>query len=84
MLWTTIGNREDYGTKVHYEYNDLVSPLNFTEGLSIDYRQFDEASITPRSEFDYDLSYTKSFYLNLPIDGQVSATKNGVSRTNHN
>lgn len=66
----TIGKtRADYGTDVLYFPNDGTgSPqINFTEGVFIDYRAFDQANITPAYEFGYGLSYTTFAYSNLRV-----------------
>lgn len=66
--WTIGKQREDYGTDVMY-VPDAPSPnLNFTEGLFIDYRHFDQAGIEPRFEFGFGLSYTNFSYSNLRIE----------------
>ncbi|KAF6805234.1 glycosyl hydrolase family protein [Colletotrichum musicola] len=59
----TIGKRPgDYGTAV------IRGDDNFSEGLYIDYRHFDEANIEPRYEFGFGLCefYTLSFHLLSP------------------
>lgn len=66
----TIGaKREDYGTDVMYTPNNGndAPQDNFSEGIFIDYRQFDRANITPTYEFGYGLSYTTFSYSNLQI-----------------
>lgn len=66
----TIGKtRADYGTDVLYFPNDAtgVPQINFTEGVFIDYRAFDQGNITPAYEFGYGLSYTTFSYSNLKV-----------------
>lgn len=50
----------DYGpgAEVLYYPNGIVPQQNFTEGLFIDYRHFDEERSMPRFEFGFGLSYT--------------------------
>jgi beta-glucosidase len=53
----------DYGAT----WNDAQVD-DFTEGLFIDYRHFDQNGITPRYEFGYGLSYTKFDYAGITVD----------------
>ncbi|CAG8060080.1 unnamed protein product [Penicillium olsonii] len=55
--------------------------LNFTEGLMIDYRHFDEQNIKPLYEFGYGLSYT-SFDLDSHVSVKHLRTTN-QSRLDH-
>jgi beta-glucosidase len=66
----TIGKSlDDYGpgAKILYYANGAVPQQNFTEGLYIDYRHFDEYDIEPRFEFGFGLSYTTFEYSNLVV-----------------
>ena len=66
----TLGRtRQDYGTDVLYKANngEDAPQLNFTEGIFIDYRSFDQRDIDPVYEFGYGLSYTNFSYSNLQI-----------------
>ncbi|KAI9821322.1 MAG: hypothetical protein M1827_004058 [Pycnora praestabilis] len=67
LPWTVAKAQEDYGTNVLYIPNGPVPQINFTEGLFIDYRHFDEASIEPRFEFGFGLSYTTFDYQDIDI-----------------
>jgi beta-glucosidase len=47
---------------------ELFPQSNFTEGVYIDYRAFDQKNITPRYEFGYGLTYTTFEYSDLTIE----------------
>ena len=78
--WTIAKYRGDYGTDVLYQPNALVPQINFTEGLFIDYRHFDQAGIEPRFEFGYGLSYTTFNYQCIEIQA-LSSNSTGSSST---
>lgn len=71
LPYTVARNESDYG--------DLLKPVlgdgqfanfpqaNFSEGVFLDYRRFDQANIQPRYEFGFGLSYTTFAYSNLVI-----------------
>ena len=64
----TVGKSlSDYGPggQIMYKPNGLAPQQNFKEGLLIDYRHFDNHSITPRYEFGFGLSYTTFTFSNL-------------------
>jgi beta-glucosidase len=60
----------DYGTQLITSGSGTVQ-IPYSEGLFIDYRHFDQASITPRYEFGFGLSYTTFKYSALSIAGSV-------------
>ncbi|KAI1264945.1 glycoside hydrolase family 3 protein [Xylariaceae sp. FL1019] len=67
--FTWAKKREDYGTDVLYEPNNGNGPpqQEFTEGVFIDYRHFDEAGIEPIREFGFGLSYTTFKYSKISV-----------------
>jgi beta-glucosidase len=67
--FTWAKKREDYGTDVLYEPNNGNGPpqQDFSEGVYIDYRHFDQAGIEPIFEFGHGLSYTTFKYSNIRI-----------------
>ncbi|RYP39591.1 hypothetical protein DL767_002139 [Monosporascus sp. MG133] len=48
--------------------DDYSPQCDFTEGVYIDYRDFDARNITPRFEFGFGLSYTSFEYSSLSVD----------------
>lgn len=56
LPYTIAKQLSDYGTAV------VNGDDSYPEGLYIDYRHFDKASITPRYEFGFGLSYTTFTY----------------------
>ncbi|KAM5538168.1 hypothetical protein V8D89_008055 [Ganoderma adspersum] len=69
--FTIAKNETDYSARVTYTGSGIV-PINYTEGISIDYRHFDAANIEPRFEFGFGLSYTTFSYSNLKINGSTA------------
>ncbi|KAF3939132.1 Beta-glucosidase [Dactylella cylindrospora] len=66
----TIGKSlEDYGPNgdILREPNARMPQDDFSEGLNIDYRYFDNNGIEPRFEFGFGLSYTTFEYGNITI-----------------
>jgi beta-glucosidase len=53
LVFTLAKNDSDYGTNITETYTS-----NYTEGVFLDYRHFDQNNITPRFHFGYGLSYT--------------------------
>jgi beta-glucosidase len=77
LPYTVAHNESDYGNLL----NSTVDPThpaflqsNFTEGLYIDYRAFDQKNITPRYEFGYGLSYTTFEHADLAIDAVTNVS----------
>ena len=69
----TMGeNIDDYGVKVLQEANNGngAPQADFTEGVFIDYRHFDQHNITPVYEFGYGLSYTTFSFSDLQVQNQ--------------
>nr|AMR94085.1 glycoside hydrolase family 3 beta-glucosidase [Evansstolkia leycettana] len=66
LPYTIAKQFSDYGTTWTTSLVD-----DFTEGLFIDYRHFDENNITPRYEFGYGLSYTTFKYSDLDVNVQA-------------
>jgi len=62
----------DYAAQVVYSGQPTV-PINYDEGLLIDYRHFDSANIQPRFEFGFGLSYTTFDYQSLSVSGSVGS-----------
>ncbi|KAI1266942.1 glycoside hydrolase family 3 protein [Xylariaceae sp. FL1019] len=72
LPYTIAKSASDYGTTI------ASGDDNFKEGLYVDYRHFDQSSITPRYEFGYGLSYTNFTYSNIFVDGRpVSGAASG-------
>ncbi|RMY57759.1 hypothetical protein D0863_12505 [Hortaea werneckii] len=79
LPWTIGKKREDYGTDVMYIPDGPEPNLNFTEGLFIDYRHFDQAGIEPRFEFGFGMSYTTFSYSNLRV-AAVDASNTSIGK----
>ena len=79
LPWTVAKNRSDYGTDVLYQPNAPVPQINFTEGLYIDYRHFDQAQIQSRFEFGFGLSYTNFSYQSIQIQALSNGSKPSIS-----
>ncbi|CAF5164904.1 unnamed protein product, partial [Rotaria magnacalcarata] len=62
LVFTLAKNDSDYGTDISESYNS-----NYTEGVFLDYRHFDEHNIVPRYFFGYGLSYTTFAFSSLDI-----------------
>ncbi|KAH6857126.1 glycoside hydrolase superfamily [Chaetomium sp. MPI-CAGE-AT-0009] len=67
LVYSIAKRAEDYGTAPARGNDD------FSEGLFIDYRHFDNAKIEPRYEFGFGLSYTNFTYADLAVTSTVTA-----------
>ena len=66
----TVGKSlSDYGPagQILFKPNGIVPQQNFKEGLFVDYRYFDNQSISPRYEFGFGLSYTTFTFSDLSL-----------------
>ncbi|EDN91985.1 hypothetical protein SS1G_07847 [Sclerotinia sclerotiorum 1980 UF-70] len=70
LPFTIAKTQSDYGTAI------ANGDDNYSEGLFIDYRHFDQAGLTPRYEFGYGLSYSSFSYSNL-ILSSISSSSTG-------
>ncbi|KAI5855088.1 glycoside hydrolase family 3 protein [Durotheca rogersii] len=71
LPYTLAKNESDYAVYApcgRGPSNTTDPQCDFTEGVYIDYRHFDEQDITPRYEFGYGLSYTTFNYSSLSIE----------------
>lgn len=75
LPYTIARNESDYGSllapKTASGWDRYFPQDNFTEGVFIDYRAFDENDIQPRFEFGFGLTYTTFKYSNLQIKNTV-------------
>ncbi|SPJ75967.1 probable beta-glucosidase precursor [Fusarium torulosum] len=76
LPYTLAKNETDY---VPYapcgrEENSNDPQCDFTEGVYLDYRSFDDRNITPRYEFGYGLSYTKFEYSSLSVKARTESS----------
>ncbi|KAI2613255.1 glycoside hydrolase family 3 protein [Hypoxylon sp. NC1633] len=71
LPYTLARNESDYAVYApcgRGPSNTTDPQCDFTEGVYVDYRHFDEKNLTPRYEFGYGLSYTTFDYSALSID----------------
>lgn len=81
LPYTVAKNESDYNVlSPSYAINEFeyFPQSDFSEGVFIDYRDFDQKNITPRFEFGFGLSYTSFAYAHLNI-----APTPGVSAAYH-
>lgn len=69
LPYTIAKNESDYGPLLAPDQPEGIfidfPQSNFTEGLYIDYKRFDELNIEPRYEFGFGLTYTTFEYFGL-------------------
>ncbi|KAF1920656.1 beta-glucosidase-like protein [Ampelomyces quisqualis] len=71
LPYTVARQESDYGALLNSTVDESVPPFlqsNFSEGLYIDYRDFEKRNVTPRYEFGFGLSYTTFEYAGLAIE----------------
>lgn len=81
LPYTIAKNESDYTPykPCGREGNSKDPQCDFTEGVYLDYRSFDDRDITPRYEFGYGLSYTKFKYSSLSVKvDQTASSASGV------
>lgn len=77
LPYTVARSESDYGALLNSTFDPSIPAFlqsNFTEGLYIDYRNFNKRNITPLYEFGYGLSYTTFGYSNLAIEPVFNAS----------
>ncbi|KAG1742563.1 glycoside hydrolase family 3 protein [Suillus lakei] len=68
LPYTIAKDLADYPAQlVTNDSRSKIVTIDYTEGLFIDYRHFDQADITPRFEFGFGLSYTTFSYSELCV-----------------
>jgi beta-glucosidase len=69
MTYTVARNESDYNVPIARPADEffLFPQDDFTEGVYIDYRDFDRKNITPRYEFGFGLTYTTFEYSDLSV-----------------
>jgi beta-glucosidase len=87
LPYTVARNEAEYGPSLAPVLTDNTSDYryfpqdNFSEGVYIDYRAFDQQSMEPRFEFGFGLSYSTFGYSNLRINrvatGVLSSAPSG-------
>ncbi|KEY66084.1 hypothetical protein S7711_09204 [Stachybotrys chartarum IBT 7711] len=78
LPYTVARNESDYGNmlgpdRAEGEFVNFPQS-DFTEGVYVDYRRFDQQDITPRYEFGFGLSYTTFEFSNLTVQARRNAS----------
>jgi len=74
LPYTIAKSINDYSAEVIYTNTSgsQILAIPYTEGIFIDYRNFDESNVEPRFEFGFGLSYTNFTYSDLSIVGSAA------------
>ena len=72
LPYTIARNASDYAQPNIVETPFASPQINYTEGVSVDYRGFEKNGITPRYWFGHGLSYSNFSYSDLDIAPQYS------------
>ena len=68
-LPVTFGKRlEDYPASTEEQYPGIDGVVDYSEGIFVGYRYFDEQDIQPLFAFGHGLSYTSFDYVNLSVE----------------
>ncbi|KAH7104209.1 glycoside hydrolase superfamily [Auriculariales sp. MPI-PUGE-AT-0066] len=73
LPYTIAKSLSDYSAQLVTSGSGIVQ-IPYSEGLNVDYRNFDAKSIAPRFEFGFGLSYTTFAYSNITVSGKPSST----------
>jgi beta-glucosidase len=72
LVYTIAKKVSDYAQGNIVKDPQPYPQINYTEGVSVDYRGFEKAKKTPRFWFGHGLSYSSFTYNNLKIQAQAS------------
>lgn len=72
LVYTIARNIADYAQPDIVMQPQPYPQINYTEGISVDYRGFEKKNITPRFSFGHGLSYSNFTYSSLSVDKQAS------------
>ncbi|GAA5936851.1 uncharacterized protein JCM15063_000080 [Sporobolomyces koalae] len=83
LPFTIAKNVSDYDLKAYYNGSIKAEPqTNFSEGVFIDYKYFDQKNSTPLFEFGYGLSYTTFNFSDVSTQSTPKAGRTAVFETN--
>lgn len=81
LPYTVARNESDYNSLSQPDKTiapnkyELFPQSNFSEGVYVDYRQFDKNNLSPRYEFGFGLSYTTFDYSDITVSKTNAATQ---------